>query len=1042
MRLASLLCAVLSCTLSSIEARAQAVPLTRAAAVKYGSLSDPSRKAADRLFYLMLYEQNKDLRGALLEAATLSNSKARDVKSYRKFFRSSWLRTYINPSRVMIVPRLPDKPEMIASGDWTYKRLLDRLLREKFNQTTTVNDDLSFLTTAADLLPMTKNPAFQSVIKAAKLALPDGRSGRRLFTKQEISEFYDAAIEVEMRANTDPHLKQSIRSFIETVYGSKLTELEVIAEGASRSNTRPTASARSADAELKLRQDDAIDKIKNLIETQTVKASPEPTEPDHAPANYANTFEYKLGELEGGASIAINILQFSDPESARRVSSYVNAGSQVARLYNSYIIGEIGPWAFAGGYFTIALAVVNSIQEGAEKAATMSMLQDIAKSITSLHKDMLTSFEVVNARFDDIMALDITSFARIEDALIRVNQIASQGVEASQRLESGIATAKIDLAHSEYRRSREDTVKYIDDRCAFIAPNADSSKKRECIRTIMVVLLLNSRYVSQSGLAVLEAGHYPYLFEHFRYSDAYLSAELVKHYGEPGKLVIYGSGKVVVPAGVPDLVTWLAAIARLRWEVEVNGLPLSSADRAALDSVAEDGRALSAALRKLGEDSTQTWGRYIDGRNTLEAGIRDAIDRYRLVNIDGLLMDAVTFCRTCLPVSALDTPRDELRMAKERSNHRDGMASIFQYRKFLSGIANSTHVTKISDDPKSVIFANQVKEHENVVSYASLPKKLQSRLGLEDIIPLADSGVVELSAIISDVRHNDSEQINDKCGPIQGGSRCADGAFLTARIRILATTAPLPTEDQIIDALNKAGAGLTKLQDFSSSFPYQRTFDLFDSDLRIATPYPTDGDGRTITFHRPDWPQIMAYIYRDLDRDDLKINSRPGLQVLRNDIARADQKGIEMMQDIYRAISTGLSSPESIPEFSYLQRPDVLRLRDLAAAAQDSFSRAAFISATDVSPSRRLVEWNAACRITGSTIPGVLDNRWWLQLPYTLQGDHDGLQGPDRYFLSSPDPTEPSCHRREFVKPTPTVAGLVEEWSSWADRRSGADGIP
>ncbi|MCC8972804.1 hypothetical protein [Bradyrhizobium brasilense] len=1026
-----------------LPAYAQVVPLDTRYQTKYSDLPSDAQKKANRLFYLSISDPDSNFRAALDRAYTISNAHNSDIPSYRRTFNSSWYNNHILPTYQTSVTPAPTEPEHLSTTDqWGYPNFLKR----------EINDTLA---------SGVGSKAFKGLLSNLSLIFPSSRAakvGDRVFSylfkpssqpllldRSDVTNSYELAINLTSLAQSDPALASAIDDLLINPNQSKITILEIALGAPAAGQEKPTAERRSTwEANLKERQRKAIERLNQNIADKKADQSTSPSRD--------REFEYELGEFEGLSRVLVGILQMSDRDSARRLGLYSDAIVKFGMLYNSYFIEQtIGPMAFAGGWFTIILAVMNSEAESEEKAAVFEGLKAVAQELRELRQLFLTGFEQIDSKLDFVIGLQLSSIQMTQAQLAQLKSLSTQSLDNISQLSAQIADSSMAAVERDYQRYLDESETSVTSTCTLMGPSIE--RHNECVRTLARTAIFTSRTAFEKALQLSDIpkrGIFS-VSDPINHADAVI-AELLretKQVAEAEFLTIEGNQELR-PAGFPAPQLWLSTVRRMRQRLET---PLSTAtplDRDVLQALQADGVILQRALSELDRSAaSKAWDSYIDNLESLNRGISKVIaDQRQFQTQSGLLFGLWDFCFECEFLQDGQTAPDGVDPTVEwrRAHYTPKLRQPWFFRTKVFDWFDAVFINKLTATPQEQKGDWQyLTEKSLLVDYWSLPQKFRDQLHLKDQEKLSEFGSIRLYAKLSNVEwylpglaRLNTPQPGDyqDCGPVQPGShpgaKCFRGGPIIGTLEILAARAPITENlDIIADRYHRRfQATLDRMQTEKGIELFgpkskdnpppvsEKVYHLYSYDLSIPIFIPVQN--RVVSPVR--LQEVMSYIYRDLDQENRNVKPLADSQVLNTAIQEALVRKKEVLLDLYRMVKAGTSSAEVLPARLAISDDEATLVYEAAVKAETAFRKWLVLNAM-TSDNTNWPVLAARCSIRPDNIAGMLTHREWFYL------DEDKL-------LVVGDPLIRSCSDKSNEAPKRLgLSEQIDDWQKWISSR-------
>ena len=835
---------------------AQIIPMDVEYQNKYSQLTDSERQKADRLFMLSISERDFDIAKTLGHANSISNAYHNNPEEYRMFFNRTWAETHIQPTYQTTFTPPPERPEKLNSTDpWGYPNFLKQEISERFasnaqwKTTKEIGSNLTILFPASRLANIGEH-IFGNFF--------DSKESSLLLDHGKVTSAYKIAIDATQSSKTDHVLGAVIDEFFLEPYKDKIGVIE-IALGTSvlNSGDQPERTRLEAD-KIKEKQKAAVERIQRDIEQKKENQKPR-TDQSQKPATEDNhSLKYELGEFEGLSRLLTSILQQSDPDSARQLAQYSEALVRFGTLYDNYFNqGTIGPMAFAGGWATIVVSIVNSGAEYEERFAIFSSLKSITEGLKDLRRLFLTGFEQIDSKLEYIIGLQMAVSQTTQASLDQLKDISLQTLSSIRDLSVQLNVASLAEAQRNYEQLIEQTKNSVVSKCTLLG--ASSGGIADCKRQMYRTLLFDTRAAWSKALSVSKSAH-PSIYsagDVTTFSDAMFSSLLNEVSEAPGTQLIQFEGtQEMVPAGFVSPVLWLYAIKELRSKVELAKQSFSTSDLELLSAVEKDGKALEAAFDELSQHGAQkAWEQYLASVAALDKAVKSALSAERVFQTrSDLTFDLWNFCFDCdfLPSRDLKDLKDhspEWIMAHLEwisSHTHPQFISPWQARNSIFSIFDGLFVHQIAQTvDKNVMTGRSLKDGSFLVSYSSLPEKFRQQLKIPEIEKLNEFGALRLYAHFFNVfREGPLLPKPDDfsgCGPIQPGGGCLKSQRLYGEMEIVATTGLFEETEQILKvAREKFGPNFDEaiVKGWVGEFKTNRKFKLFSYKLNIGLLLP------------------------------------------------------------------------------------------------------------------------------------------------------------------------------------------------------------
>ena len=207
-----------------------------------------------------------------------------------------------------------------------------------------------------------------------------------LLDRSRVVDDYKLAIDTTLAAESDDALSATVDHQLIEPSQDKISALELSLTPSILAPDTDSDARRSAEMDdLKDRQRRAIETIEQDLAARSAagkaskSAQPDPA-PNHEQSEGAasgeqntdaaktveskdgkHSLKYELGEFQGASQLLTAILQLTNQKDAKQLALYSDSIVRFGKLYNDYFVEEtIGPMAFAGGWATIVLGIMNS----------------------------------------------------------------------------------------------------------------------------------------------------------------------------------------------------------------------------------------------------------------------------------------------------------------------------------------------------------------------------------------------------------------------------------------------------------------------------------------------------------------------------------------------------------------------------------------------------------------------------------------------------------------------------------------------------------
>lgn len=777
---------------------------------RYRDFSPAERARADRLLYLTLYDRKYDLQSALRSGTELSRSRAQGITTYREVLNKEWYREFSRPSRAMVIPPPPPTPETLPKSDpWSYPSFLQRSMSDAYAGKANERDAiragatiLEFVLGATAVKTAARVPS-----KILKL-FPDDSSKPILTTEEKVRAAYHATIDAVARAKNDKVFDEVLTDFVRERYGDNQVVEQILFGNHAAAGDAQISRVKPSDlhSSLEARQAEAIRKIKDQIEadkqrTTTSAGFNGPEDPDERAAT-ARNFDYYLDEFTGASQLAVAILQFSDKQGARNLAVTTKALSDVGKLYSSYNKNEIGPLAFAGGYATVFVTLMQASQSQREQQALVGMLQEIGKALAALGEQMRTGFDQIDSKLDSLFALSSTGFANLQVAVDTLTDVSVQLSNKVDEVSLQIDQAEIARVLATHRGRIDDVLANVDKACYFVDMK-NAVAVTDCKRMLLLALLIESRRVASALLTDLGSKQ-DVLFVSMptlEKLDPLLSMNLEEiGSGQPQRLIGMAPSIEPIPPGYPSMTVWLRLMKQMRMRTEINGFRWDKAERVLLAAIAEDADALEVALGRFDKAHKEAWETYFKALQDLDSIVRKTLRDHQIMNGNAGVPYAIwDFCTECKYDANFKAP-----LGYDNPYYPPGLRAPWSTRN--SGFTNfeALFAARLAQSPKDA-RGNSGGRHlsdkpkATLVRYDSLPQSFRDHLNIPNIEKLSSWNAGRLYAILNNER-SWYPRFNEKklrwdvggCDDVAGylgDTQCAAGR-LTGMIEIVFASGP------------------------------------------------------------------------------------------------------------------------------------------------------------------------------------------------------------------------------------------------------------
>ncbi|BCH62396.1 hypothetical protein RvVAR0630_pl05380 (plasmid) [Agrobacterium vitis] len=935
---------------TSVAAKQPAIKLDAEWTVKYRSLTANQQSKADRLFYLSVADPASKLPRALEVGAQISTDFGNNIKQYRASLQTSWYRTYLRSSRVMHIPPVPDKPELIQEGDWKYDTYVRRAMEEEFNVDDTRAGNKKFLNALDFAFGQTKPMGFMTRL-GKRLFQEDEGTKLDLVDRRAAMQAYQSAISALLAATDDERFSRAVDELIETRYGDRTSLLQLIDE------MKPSELPDDQEAmlsELRSRQSAALERLRHDYkkeEEEKAGGSP-PPEPEH-------TVDWYLSEWEGGARVLLGVLSFQRPELANKLATYNKAALDLAHLWNAYQTNQIGPLALSGNYLGIMTTLLSAQQQATEQERISEGFQELSKSIAELRQVTITGFQALDDRITELSNLLISGQTETSKKLDTLTNLAMQTYGQVVNVNRNTTREHIVEAHAQFVQQRREIIDSTASVCFFVT---DSTK---CIDNILKSLLIASRTTNDNIVERLnKASEALYVSElPVDVTDGLLAVELWKNSGSPQQRTANIAGtNEKIPAGSPDLGMWLALLEELRFQHEVKKLPFTKAEIAALQEVLRDGRAFKESLESLGRSVPVLWKDYLVSADALRQQVASVVSEYSEVeSTGGLRGNSWHLCYIFHENKPCDAANDQTLTDEQLLAPIEQVGEGVRLSKAFDDFEQA-YVQTIGPTPGAVVRRNDVWKGDEkpyyFVEYASLPESFRNLLRVGDIERLQKLGFLRLVGVVQNVKwtggvHSLDEDID--CGAIRPspfGSRCSSYGRFFADVTVKALLRPPVTKadiEKLLPDIKDAKFKQKILNDMQWAWSVAEsrsssTYELASFSIDTAAPIPVKVDGNSIRVdNRMSDAAMLAYVHQGLAEAD-KIQPGATLSLLRSQEAEIIERRVDITYDLLRSLLHTDIGDGAVPFSSAVADSRISVINSLAKQAQSAFNRWIFAS--------------------------------------------------------------------------------------------------
>jgi hypothetical protein len=461
-----------------------------------------------------------------------------------------------------------------------------------------------------------------------------------LLDRSRVVDDYKLAIDTTLAAESDDALSATVDHQLIEPSQDKISALELSLTPSILAPDTDSDARRSAEMDdLKDRQRRAIETIEQDLAARSAagkaskSAQPDPA-PNHEQSEGAasgeqntdaaktveskdgkHSLKYELGEFQGASQLLTAILQLTNQKDAKQLALYSDSIVRFGKLYNDYFVEEtIGPMAFAGGWATIVLGIMNSGAAEDERAAIFGGLKSLAESLNELRSLFVTGISQIDTKLDSIIGVQVVFGQDVDVQLGQLRDLSLQQLASIQGLSSKFSAAELDNAEQAYERVVLEENKSIVSKCALIG--GSSQELDACKKQLYGTLFFGTRSGAEEAWKVTQAAA-PNIYatrDAARYADAILTAFLHENAAPPEhRFISYAKLQQELPAGFVSPLMWLSTLREFKSQIVLAHLPIGDEDRQLLSEVANDGKVLQTVLGKVGKEGIKdAWAQYLE----------------------------------------------------------------------------------------------------------------------------------------------------------------------------------------------------------------------------------------------------------------------------------------------------------------------------------------------------------------------------------------------------------------------------------------------